>query len=83
MKNSKINVLIVNDNIEFNNILNNYLIYQEDIVVARIAKGGIEALNLIKTTRPDLVVLDMAMPKLDGGYLIFREIKILTHLKCK
>ena len=48
MKESKISVLIADDNKEFCNILNDYLLSQRDIVVTGIAKDGLEALKLIK-----------------------------------
>lgn len=66
MQNSKISVLIADDNKEFCNILNDYLLNQRDIVVTGIAKDGIEALKLIEEKQPDLVVLDIIMPHLDG-----------------
>ena len=57
MEDSKISVLIADDNKEFCNILNDYLLNQRDIVVTGIAKDGIEALELIEERKPDLVVL--------------------------
>ena len=66
MENSKISVLIADDNKEFCSILNDYLLNQKDIVVTGIAKDGREALSLIEARNPDLVVLDIIMPHLDG-----------------
>lgn len=66
MENSKISVLIADDNKEFCSILNDYLLNQRDIVVTGIAKDGLEALDLIQEKEPDLVVLDIIMPHLDG-----------------
>jgi len=66
MKESKLNVIIADDNKEFCNILNEYLSNQKDIVVTGIANNGIEALKLIEEKKPDLVVLDIIMPILDG-----------------
>lgn len=66
MEDSKITVLIADDNKEFCNILNDYLLNQRDIVVTGIAKDGVEALKLIEERKPDLVVLDIIMPHLDG-----------------
>ncbi len=66
MENSKISVLIADDNKEFCSILNDYLLNQRDIVVTGIAKDGIEALDLIQEKEPDLVILDIIMPHLDG-----------------
>ena len=66
MEDSKISVLIADDNKEFCSILNDYLLNQKDIVVTGIAKDGREALELIQEKQPDLVVLDIIMPHLDG-----------------
>ena len=66
MEDSKISVIIADDNKEFCNILNDYLLNQRDIIVTGIAKDGVEALKLIQEKKPDLVVLDIIMPHLDG-----------------
>ena len=66
MEDSKISVLIADDNKEFCSILNDYLLNQKDIVVTGIAKDSREALELIQQKQPDLVVLDIIMPHLDG-----------------
>ncbi|ASW42698.1 sporulation transcription factor Spo0A [Clostridium isatidis] len=66
MKDSKISVLIADDNKEFCSILNDYLLNQKDIVVTGVAKDGREALELIQERKPDLVILDIIMPHLDG-----------------
>lgn len=66
MEDSKISVLIADDNKEFCSILNDYLLNQKDIVVTGIAKDGREALELIVERKPDLVILDIIMPHLDG-----------------
>ena len=66
MDGNKISVIIADDNKEFCSILNDYLLNQKDIVVTGIAKDGKEALTLIEEKKPDLVVLDIIMPHLDG-----------------
>lgn len=66
MDKSKINIVIVDNNKEFCIILNDYLLMQKDIVVTGIAATGLEALKLIEEKRPDLVILDIIMPALDG-----------------
>lgn len=66
MNDSKISVLIADDNKEFCSILNDYLLNQRDIIVTAVAKDGREALELIEEKQPDLVVLDIIMPHLDG-----------------
>ncbi len=66
MDQRSINVLIADDNKEFCNILSDYFLSQKDINVVGVAKDGIEVLELIEETKPDLVVLDIIMPRLDG-----------------
>jgi len=66
MKGSKINIIIVDNSREFCNILNEYLLNQRDILVTGIANDGVKALKLIQEKKPDLVILDIIMPHLDG-----------------
>lgn len=66
MNNKKIKVLIADDNKEFCSILNEFLNTQEDVEVVGIAKDGLEALSLIPMHLPDVVILDIIMPNLDG-----------------
>jgi len=76
MEKSKINIVIVDDNKEFRNVLNDYLSMQKDIVVTGFAENGVEALELINKKKPDLVVLDIIMPILDGLGVIERLSKM-------
>ncbi len=66
MKNQMINVLIADDNEDFCDILSEYLERQQDIQVVGVAKDGLEAVDLITKKLPDVVVLDIIMPHLDG-----------------
>lgn len=66
MSNSKIRTLIVDDNKEFSSILSEYLGSEEDFEVIGTASDGIEALDLIQKEPPDLLLLDIIMPHLDG-----------------
>ena len=62
----KISVLISDDNVEFATTLSNYLDNDGDIQVVGMARDGEEALNIISTIQPDVVLLDVIMPHLDG-----------------
>lgn len=62
----KITVLIADDNQEFSTTLATYLKNQEDMVIVGRAKDGNEALDMISSLMPDIVLLDVIMPHLDG-----------------
>ena len=64
--NNKIKVLLADDNKDFCQVLKEYLSSEQDIEIVGIAKDGIEALDLTKKTMPDIIVLDVIMPHLDG-----------------
>lgn len=62
----KIKILIADDNLEFVSTFVKFLEEQEDMEVIDIAKDGIEAYDKIKKLKPDIVLLDVIMPHLDG-----------------
>lgn len=62
----KITVLLADDNAEFTNNLMIYLEKQEDMEVIGIARDGKQAYDMISNTKPDIVLLDVIMPHLDG-----------------
>ena len=64
--NEKISVLIADDNQEFSHTLATYINSQKDMEVIAMAKDGEEAVDMITTTSPDVALLDVIMPHLDG-----------------
>ncbi|WP_443081660.1 sporulation transcription factor Spo0A [Terrisporobacter sp.] len=64
--NEKIKIVLADDNKDFCQLLKEYLSNEDDIEILGIAKDGIEALDLVQKTQPDLLVLDVIMPHLDG-----------------
>jgi two-component system, response regulator, stage 0 sporulation protein A len=62
----KIKVCIVDDNRELVSLLEEYISSQNDMEVIGIARNGQECLNLLKEKDPDVLVLDIIMPHLDG-----------------
>lgn len=62
----KINVAIVDDNERMVNLLEDILKDDADIEVVGKSENGIDALEMIKEKKPDVVLLDLIMPKLDG-----------------
>ncbi|AGA69833.1 response regulator receiver protein [Desulfitobacterium dichloroeliminans LMG P-21439] len=61
-----IRVLLADDNREFVEVLKEYILRQTDMQLVGIAYHGNEALDIIYREQPDLVVLDIIMPHLDG-----------------
>jgi two-component system, response regulator, stage 0 sporulation protein A len=66
LEDKTIKVVIADDNKEFASILCEYLNSQEDIEVTGIAHDGLEAYDIITSKIPDIAVLDIIMPHLDG-----------------
>ena len=62
----KITVLISDDNSDFANTLSSYLQNDGDMQVVGVARDGEEALKFISDTHPEIVLLDVIMPHLDG-----------------
>ena len=64
--NEKIRVLVADDNDAFGMIITEYLESQKDIEVTARVENGEDAIEMIDKTKPDIVVLDIIMPRLDG-----------------
>lgn len=63
---SKLNVAIADDNERMLRLLGEIVTNDEDLHLVGTAKDGEEAYKLIKEKEPDVVLLDIVMPKLDG-----------------
>ena len=63
---STMKILIADDNKDFSDILTEYISRQEDMEVVGVAPNGEVACELIQNTQPDIVILDVIMPYLDG-----------------
>lgn len=59
-------VLVCDDNKNFTGIVSNFLASQSDIEVVGVAANGKEAVDKIIKIQPDVVLLDLVMPELDG-----------------
>lgn len=62
----KVKVCIVDDNRELVEMMKEYLSEQEDIEVVGTAHDGRECLLLLETVEPDVLILDLIMPHIDG-----------------
>lgn len=64
--NSKTKVMIVDDNKEFVKLLSMFINSQTDMEVVASAYDGKNAVNIINTYKPDILLLDVIMPEKDG-----------------
>ncbi|RLQ98287.1 sporulation transcription factor Spo0A [Falsibacillus albus] len=62
----KIKVCIVDDNRELVGLLDEYIASLDDMEVVGVAHNGQECLQLLEEVKPDVLVLDIIMPHLDG-----------------
>ena len=62
----KLNVAIADDNERMLRELGDIVRSDEELQVVGTAKDGEEAYEMIKKKEPDVVLLDIVMPKLDG-----------------
>ncbi|NGP43618.1 sporulation transcription factor Spo0A [Bacillaceae bacterium SIJ1] len=62
----KIKVGLADDNRELVGLLEDYLTTQDDMEVVGVSYNGQECLTMIEKNQPDVVILDIIMPHLDG-----------------
>ena len=62
----KLNVAIADDNEKMVEVLSKIIDQDEDLKLVGKAHNGEEICNIIKEKQPDVVVLDIIMPKVDG-----------------
>ena len=63
---SRWSVAIVDDNERMVEILDGILRQDEELQIVGIARNGEEACQVIREKEPDIMLLDIIMPKLDG-----------------
>ena len=62
----KIKVFLVDDNRELVQMMEEYLESQDDMEIVGVAYNGRECLDLIEESDPDVLILDIIMPHIDG-----------------
>jgi len=73
---TKIRALVADPNEEFAALLVDTLEAEGDIAVVGIASDGMQAVSMLNEAKPDVLLLDLVMPKLDG-------IGVLQHIEEK
>jgi DNA-binding NarL/FixJ family response regulator len=71
---SKKRIFVVEDHRLFREGLKAMLAPHPEYEIAGEAEDGLEAIRLIRKSKPDLVLLDLSMPRMDG-FSVLREIK--------
>jgi len=71
-----IKVLVVDDSALMRRIMKDILEKQPEIEVVGSAKDGMEAIEMIKTLDPDVVTLDVEMPRMNGLETLSRIINV-------
>ncbi|MDD2206464.1 Transcriptional regulatory protein DegU [bioreactor metagenome] len=64
--NKKIRILLADDHKIFLDGLKDLLIKEENFSVIAIAENGLEVLELIPQSQPDIIIMDVTMPGLNG-----------------
>jgi len=61
-----VRVMVVDDSVFMRRIVKDLLETDPEIEVVALARDGIEALEMLPTASPDVVLLDVEMPRMDG-----------------
>ncbi len=64
--NDKLSILVADDNVDFAKTLTTCIEQEDGMEVIGIAQDGVEAMDIINNTKPDVAILDVIMPHLDG-----------------
>ena len=59
-------ILIVDDDLQYANLLQEMISLHDEQVKVRLAHDGFEAGKLVQSFKPDLILLDLRMPTMDG-----------------
>lgn len=76
---SQKNILIVDDSFVMRALLKGIVSADQDLNVQGEASNGLEALQAIKKEAPDLVLLDIEMPQMDGIECL-RRLRLLSSV---
>lgn len=66
----ELKVMIVEDNKQFAEAIQRFFSMKEVFQICGIAQNSLEAINLLKSVSPDIILLDLVMPQSDGFVLL-------------
>ncbi len=76
-----VKILIVDDSVFMRTVIRDMLVRDPTIEIVGTSSNGIDALEKINTLKPDLVTLDIEMPKMDGLEVLRELQKVKNHPK--
>jgi two-component system response regulator (stage 0 sporulation protein A) len=62
----KIKIVMADDNREFVNLMTEFFSEQVDMEIIGVGYNGVEVLEVLEDEQPDIIILDIIMPRLDG-----------------
>lgn len=74
-----IRVFLCDDHTLFRQGIRKLLELEKDIEVVGEASNGVEMLGRLKKTGPDIILLDIGMPQMDGVTATYKTKKLLPH----
>ena len=81
MKSGKVRILLADDHTIFRDGLRKLLEAEPDLEIAGEAGDGAEAINLVQQAKPDVLLLDLAMPRVPGLEALREVIALKTPVK--
>jgi two-component system, chemotaxis family, protein-glutamate methylesterase/glutaminase len=66
MRQEPLRVMVVDDSVVIRGLISRWIASEPDMVVAASLRTGLDAVNQIERVNPDVAVLDIEMPELDG-----------------
>lgn len=75
-----VRVFLCDDHTLFRQGIRKLLDLEKDIEVVGEAGNGLEMLDMLKKTGPDIILMDIGMPKMDGVNATYKVKKILPHI---
>ncbi|MFN7169736.1 MAG: response regulator [Candidatus Omnitrophota bacterium] len=76
---NKIRVFLCDDHTLFRQGLKKLLELEQDIQIVGEASNGQEMLEMLKKTDPDVILMDIGMPQMDGVVATYKVKKLLPH----
>ena len=78
----KLNVAIADDNERIVEMLNALIRTESGMEIVGTAGNGEDAVEMIRKSSPDVVLLDLIMPKMDGLGVLVSSIHLLIFSFC-